>query len=507
LEEFFHFRPSSRFLSKQTLVMTHGGERAIPSSRRSAIAAFLTYRSITRARLSRHADAFRNLLKLVEQHSNNMTVMAAAAREEQQPTERRSVLRAIGKWRGSTISGYLRDDEQTYLENFRCSKAKLEHTVSMLQGSALDRCAIRHESSTDWRSARRANFVLQKFDPPTCRYKVACCLYALGQGGPLKPLADACSLGKSTLLRYLAYFADAVVKFLKPLYMPCKPFGKSELDAVQGQFASRRGFTHTTLACDGSHIPFKPKGKKNQMEYRNFKGWTSILSVAFVDSYYRFFDLDVGYPGRAGDNTVLAHNWLMKAIAMDADKWLGPGGVILGDSGASDGDAYFLNPYHSPQDPEKLWFNFCHSSTRFFVEQCFGMWKSRFRFLLYGMPQVKHELFVKLIYASAILHNMLVVHSGDKIDYALDSRAWKTFFATFAKDRCPTCVREEKYHCIHQSHFRNGVAQQRQYRVAPSRLRDALCASLWQNVCDGPDKATITARMVDAQRARSEEAW
>ena len=106
---------------------------------------------------------------------------------------------------------------------------------------------------------------------------------------------------------------------------------------VQGQFASRRGLWPCTLACDGSHIPFKPKNKQLAVEYRNYKGWHSILAVAYVDSFYRFFDIDVGYPGRAGDNTVLQHNWLLKAIKADRDKWLGPGGVVLGDSGAGDG--------------------------------------------------------------------------------------------------------------------------------------------------------------------------
>ena len=71
------------------------------------------------------------------------------------------------------------------------------------------------------------------------------------------------------------------------------------------------------------------------MDYHKyFKGWTSILAVAFVDSYYRFiFDVDVGYPGRAGDNTVLSRSPLMASIASEPDKWLGKGGVILGDSG------------------------------------------------------------------------------------------------------------------------------------------------------------------------------
>ena len=104
---------------------------------------------------------------------------------------------------------------------------------------------------------------------------------------------------------------------------------------MQGQFASRRGFPGVSLAVDGSHIPFRPKNRSFFMDYHKyFKGWTSILAVAFVDSYYRFiFDVDVGYPGRAGDNTVLSRSPLMASIASEPDKWLGKGGVILGDSG------------------------------------------------------------------------------------------------------------------------------------------------------------------------------
>ena len=53
----------------------------------------------------------------------------------------------------------------------------------------------------------------------------------------------------------------------------------------------------------------------------------------------------------------------MQDLVAEPDKWLGEGGVVLGDSGASDGDKVFLNPYHAPTDPDKCWFNFCHSST------------------------------------------------------------------------------------------------------------------------------------------------
>ena len=495
-----HSRPANR------PEMTRGSGCEGTAPQRVAAVAFLAYRTITRARQSRQADAFRLLTRMVQQNTDDLMMLCASSVAEE-THKRRVVERALGAWRGSTISGYLRGDEQTYLENFRCSKQKFDAVVALLEHTPIDRKAVRASASTDWRKTRRVLKAGDVLDPPSLRYKVAVCLYAIGQGGPIKPLADACSIGKSTLRKYLDQFADGVRLRIKPIYMPCKPWSESERAAVQGNFASRRGLAPISLACDGSHLPFKPKGKKNFLEYRNFKGWTSILAVAFVDSYFRFFDVDVGYPGRAGDNTVLAHNWLMKAIAKEPDKWLGPGGVVLGDSGASDGDAFFLNPFWNPEDPEKLWFNFCHSSTRFFVEQAFGMWKSRFRFLLFGMPGLTHKLFVKTVYTSAILHNMFVVHSGDKVEYDIDEQAWLKFFRTFAAHRCPTCVREGKGHCIHQASHRNGAAQQKGYRVAPSEMRDAMCDALWRKVCDGEvgDRAEIETRMREGKEARDSE--
>lgn len=248
----------------------------------------------------------------------------------------------------------------------------------------------------------------QVLDPPNLRFKLAACLYAMGQGGRMKPLADACSIGTSTLRRWLTDFCHAIVAAIKPQYMPARPFTPEERAAVESEFASRRGMRNVVLACDGTHCPFRPKSKAVAQDYKNYKGWTSILAVAFVDSFYRFFELDVGYPGRAGDNTVLARSWLMEAMKCDRAKWLGSSGVVLGDSGASDGGDVFMNPYHAPTEdqPERKHFNFCHSSTRFYVEQIFGIWKSRFRFLLEPL-RTQHKLTTLMIYASAVLHNFL----------------------------------------------------------------------------------------------------
>ena len=284
--------------------MVSGATRGLTATQRlQAAKALFVARTIMRARQTRRAAMFERLFAMV--HQQNGLLLAAVAAACSSAEERRTVSRALGKWRGSTLSGYLRDgDDQTYLENFRCTKARFEALVEQLRDSPLDVTPPKALTS-DWRKVRRTQKAREVVDSPSRRYKVACALYATGQGGPIKVLADAASIGKSTLRKYLEQYADACTKRLKPIYMPGTPWSCEERSAVQDKFASRRGFRPVSLACDGSHVPFKPKGKRWQMEYRNFKGWTSILAVAFVDSYYRFFDIDVGYPGRAGDNTAL----------------------------------------------------------------------------------------------------------------------------------------------------------------------------------------------------------
>ena len=469
------------------------------ASARDIKAALLRKYMISRKRAKASSRAMREFQLSWFQSQSAAVLMALALSEAGEKKDRRVIPRALGKWRGSTLSGYLTHDDQTYVERFRCSRAQFQGLVDLLHGSQLDSAenqrtralAIRQPppgaAFPSPRRLRRTTKARDVQDIPTLRYKIALCMYTLGHGGPIKVLADAGSVGESSLRRYLGLFALSVIKILGPVYMPATPFSDSERIAVQGQFASRRGIKIASMAVDGSHIPFKPKNKTFCMDYRNYKGWTSILAVAFVDSFYRFFEVDVGYPGRAGDNTVLTRNPLLAKISADPDKWLGKGGVILGDSGASDSDRVFLNPYHCPTEPEKCWFNFCHSSTRFFVEQTFGIWKSRFRFLMHSLPGLTHKLFVQLIYASAILHNYLIATRSD-LFRAVDvySPDWRTFFAKYAAHICPSCKRDQLSHCVHQAGYRNGNAQAARVRKAPSVIRDELCAALWAEVCNDP---------------------
>ena len=413
----------------------------------------------------------------------------------------RSVQRSRGGWRGSTMTGYIFGDEITYRSNFRMSKQTFQRLLEMLSKTSFGVARpsnLREQSAPPTRpgsgvskSNKRAHrcknmsFARTHTDPPSTQFKLATCLYAMAHGGKLKLTADVAGIGESTLRRWMHLFCSCVNSSVRAVYMPVRPFAPEALASVQGQFASRRGFPNVTLACDGSHIPFTKYTRKDANDYRNYKGWHSILTVAFVDSFHRFFDLHVGYPGRAGDNTVLRHFSTMSAFTKEPEKWLGKGGLTLGDSGASDGDKFFLNPYHCPTEPEKCWFNFCHSSTRFFVEETFGRWKNRWRFLM-EPSGTKIKLTCLMVYASAVLHNLCTVHAYDDVEMSVGmSPHWASFFDQYKAQRCPTCKARNVGHCIHQAGFRNGAAQQASIRKAPSVQRDELCAKLWAEVCSG----------------------
>jgi hypothetical protein len=126
-----------------------------------------------------------------------------------------------------------------------------------------------------------------------------------------------------------------------------------------------------------------------------------------------FVDAIVGYAGRSGDNTVIRDCSMMRQLRRNRLRWLGADGLVLADGGASDGGQLLLNPIHNAVDVADVWYNFCHSSTRFYVEETFGRWKNRFRFLLYACD-LDHKRMSNLIYASCIMHNVCTRHKDTR---------------------------------------------------------------------------------------------
>eukprot|EP00959_Pyramimonas_sp_CCMP1952_P065052 1358330-Pyramimonas_sp.AAC.1 len=117
-------------------------------------------------------------------------------------------------------------------------------------------------------------------------------------------------------------------------------------------------------------------------DFHNYKGWYSISCVAFVNSFYMFQAAEVGHCGRASDITITRNSSYYKKFHENRAQFLGKNGLALGDGAFSSSSPYILPPYPNPKTDKQQSFNFCHSSTRFYVEQCFGMWKNRWRFLV-----------------------------------------------------------------------------------------------------------------------------
>jgi hypothetical protein len=393
-------------------------------------------------------------------------------------SRRRVVQRNVGGWEASTINQYVvSGDETTFRENFRVTQSTFKLITEKLEGAR-------------YVTSNRARNPAQR---QTAAFKIGVCMYYLAHGkGSAKVVGDAAGLGRSTVELYLTQFIAGVLNVLRPIYMPSTPPSPEMIKKIREQFASRRGISNVAMAVDGSHVPFA-----GGPEYRNYKGWESILAVAFVNSYYLFVNADVGQAGCAGDNTVLSNSWMLKTIKSDPEAWLGVDGVIAADAGASDGGELLLNPYFDAKEDDELWFNFCHSSTRFFVEETFGRWKNRFRFLLYDST-LSHTLTTQLIYVSMILHNVCTVHKDDfDLGDATDAD-WQAYFDKYARHSCPSCTRKDAMHCPHAQRRRS--AQPAKGGDAKAK-RDELKAAMMEEVeCELDHRVLLQQARLKAQR-------
>lgn len=232
-------------------------------------------------------------------------------------------------------------------------------------------------------------------------FKIACALFWLAHGGGFIPTAAACGIGETTLRSYVSETIGGINIVLGQRYFSTP--SAADVASNRVLFGSRRGLDCVALAVDGTHIPWVPDDAYTSDRYRNYKGWNSISVLAFCDSRYIFRGLDVGWPGRASDATIFSVSDVTAVMRSNPTAWLGHGGVFSADSGFGQGSDVLL-PWPESACAKKSYFNFCHSSTRFFVEEAFGRVKNRFRVLLKA-NELSNEHCVEAITACFLLHN------------------------------------------------------------------------------------------------------
>ena len=198
------------------------------------IKALLSYSAARREARQQDIDSQLSAFALRAKRRRKQTVLLFAERllsESAQATLkkkkrlRRVIRRAKEGWQGSTMFGYINpdvNDDQTYRDNFRMDKATFAMVAKDLQESG---CSFAPRMGCAWR------------DTPCIRFKLGTCLYVLAIGCCTKAAADTASIGKKTVELWLKQFQEAVLKTLRPKYMPAKPLSVDVLECVSSEFA------------------------------------------------------------------------------------------------------------------------------------------------------------------------------------------------------------------------------------------------------------------------------
>ena len=291
----------------------------------------------------------------------------------------------------------------------------------------------------------------------TAEFKVAVAIMHLAHGGTWWQTGFSAGIAPDTAEFYTKEVCQAIIQVLKPEYMPGKPTPE-EAEEIQKRFKARRGIPDVGGAVDGTHCPFQPDSAEFMEDFHNYKGWYSLLCVALVNSFYMFMDAEVGRPGRMADSTATQLSYFYEQITIDREGWLGKNGVLVSDGACGISD-FIMVPYPGTILTNKQqWFNFCFSSTRMYVEQVFGMWKSRWRVCI-REQQCSHSLMSLMIFATMILHNVCQFYSQDPEmscgdDYMDDDRTqvdMLRFMQNCPLPRCKKCRTDNVMHCVHRA--------------------------------------------------------
>ena len=280
-------------------------------------------------------------------------------------------------------------------------------------------------------------------------FKVAVAIFHLAQGGSWFQTAMAAGISSDTVREYTREVCEGIVEVIKPQCMR-KPTPE-ELVEVQRRFADRRHIANVGGAVDGTHVPFQPSSKVFMEDFHNYKGWYSILVVAVVNSFYMFVDAEVGHPGRMSDSTATLSSDFYHNFLQDREGWLGTNGMLISDGAFSAGD-FVLTPYPgNALNNRQVWFNFAFSSTRMYVEQTFGMWKSRWRVCI-KESQCSHRMITLMAMATMVLHNMCMVHHHVNDPPVTISRTdILDFMQNCPLHRCHECKQNLVMHCVHMN--------------------------------------------------------
>lgn len=205
-----------------------------------------------------------------------------------------------------------------------------------------------------------------------------------------------------------------------------------EIEATISGFQDEFQYPMCLGALDGTHIPIKPP-RGLETDYFNYKKYHSVVMLATVNADLLFTYVNIGAPGRCNDASIYNRCVLSEVIE---DPIYSRYFMILNNQKLQShliADSAFalsrtlLKPFPDRVDMPKTQstFNYRLSRARCSVERAFGALKNRFR-LLHRKLEFNLNNTIKIIKASAILHNICVLSSDQQeIEWDLPVATYK----------------------------------------------------------------------------------
>ena len=248
--------------------------------------------------------------------------------------------------------------------------------------------------------------------PPGARFE-ATLLYLIN-GDYYSRLQHLTRIHETTLGRFIPEVCEAIYSALGREFIAL-PSTPEQWLQVAKDFEIRWNFLHCIGAVDGKHIEIAPPPESGSYYY-NYKGKTSVVLLAVINSNYEIMYADVGGNGRISDGGIWGNCSLRRLIdegraGLPEDSIL-PNStrklpfVFVGDE-AFPLRRHFMKPYpHRRQNHQQRIFSYRLSRARRISENAFGIMAQRFGILrkAINLAPAKVE---KIILAIITLHNLL----------------------------------------------------------------------------------------------------
>lgn len=225
-------------------------------------------------------------------------------------------------------------------------------------------------------------------------------------------LGDLVGCNKSTICRIIQKVTKAIANLAHTqIVMPTR----RQCHQVAEEFFELAGFPRVMGTIDCTHVKINSPGGRLAESFRCRKGYFSINVQVVSDAKLKIRNIIVRWPGSVHDSTIFNNS----PLCAQMESGLYENFFLLGDSGYFC-KRFLLTPILNPCTNAEQNYNRSHITTRNTVERCIGVWKRRFPCIQKGITMRKMDTILKVIVATAVLHNMAIEFEEEEF-YELNS--------------------------------------------------------------------------------------